>query len=337
LRRSHFELHLTNSSIIHADVQDVWSQHPGEMSIGSGADGGVTVPKIIADQMISRAIARSALANIVRVTSASTSDYRRILNLRGQADAWSSETGSRSDSITPTLREITFPHGELFAVPVLTNWCLQDSLFNMEQFVGDNVRDTFAKSLEAVIVNGSGSDRPKGILTSDPVQRDDGDSPERDQDKIEAVGQDTSTSPVDLANSLIGLYFALKPEYRQQGTWVMSSATLSKVRKLRADGGDGQYLWQAGLGASVDAGDGSLLGRRVVVSELLDAVDVNSPQDGKPILFGDFNVGYELVRIGPLTVIRDQVTTKGKTKLYFAQRFGGRLVDNDAIKVMALV
>jgi hypothetical protein len=57
-----------------------------------------------------------------------------------------------------------------------------------------------------------------------------------------------------------------------------------------------------------------------VVSKLLDAVDVNSPQDGKSILFGDFSVGYELVRIGPLTVIRDQVTTKGKTKLYFAQR-----------------
>ena len=60
----------------------------------------------------------------------------------------------------------------------------------------------------------------------------------------------------------------------------------------------------------------------------------SSPALGHAIVFGDFDVGYELVRIGDMTLIRDNVTVKGKTKLYFAQRFGGRLVDNDSLKVL---
>jgi hypothetical protein len=34
-----------------------------------------------------------------------------------------------------------------------------------------------------------------------------------------------------------------------------------------------------------------------VVSELLDAVDVNSSHDGKPVLFGDFNVDRGAQRV----------------------------------------
>ena len=205
------------------------------MSEATAASGGAMVPKVIADQIISRAIARSRLASVVRNTPASTPDYRRILNLRGMAQAWSSETGTRNDTAVPTLREVTFPHGECYAVPVLTRWLMQDSQFEMNAFVSENVADIFAKALEAAIVKGSGSNQPKGVLYVEPVTAGDDDSPERNQDTIERLVADAS--PAVYSEALIALYFALKPGYRPRGTWVMPSAALALIRQLRAAGG----------------------------------------------------------------------------------------------------
>ena len=43
------------------------------------------------------------------------------------------------------------------------------------------------------------------------------------------------------------------------------------------------------------------------------------------IAYGDWDSGYELVRVGPMTIIRDDITTPEKIKLYTAQRIGSLL------------
>ena len=52
------------------------------------------------------------------------------------------------------------------------------------------------------------------------------------------------------------------------------------------------------------------------------------------ILCGDFTAGYELVEIGGMSILRDPYSTHGKTTFYVSHRFGGRLCDNDAVKVL---
>jgi HK97 family phage major capsid protein len=298
-----------------------------EMSIVGGASsGGAMVPEVIASQIISRAIARSRLAGMVRNTPASSSDYVRLVNLRGAVASWSSETGTRNASGTPSLREVRPTHGELYSYPSFTRWLAEDSQFDVSRFVTENVSDEFAKSLENAILLGDGSNKLTGILDTPPVSTEDGASPERDADTIQFV---SGTS--DLADDIISLYFSLKPEYRANAQWLLSSATLAVVRKLRDADGSG-FLWQVNLSAGVDAADGLLLGKRVAISEYM-AATATSPL-GDPILCGDFDAGYELVRIGGMVLIRDDVTTPGKIKLYVAQRFGGRLTDNDAIKAL---
>jgi HK97 family phage major capsid protein len=298
-----------------------------EMSIAGGAaDGGAMVPEVIANQIISRAIARSPILGVLRDTLATTSDYVRLVNLRGATTAWSDETSTRNATSTPMLREVRPTHGELYALPAVTNWLLQDSQFNVDSFLSENVSDTFAKSLEAAVLYGDGTSKPTGILNDAAVLTGDADSPQRDADAIQYVA---ATS--DLADDLISLYFTLKPEYRRNAVFVMSSATLAAVRKLRDTNGSG-YLWQPNLGGGVDASDGTLLGKRVITSEELPTLG-NSPVSDA-ILCGDFMQGYELTRIGRMAVIRDQVTTPGKTRFYTAARFGGRLTDNDSIKVL---
>jgi HK97 family phage major capsid protein len=79
-------------------------------------------------------------------------------------------------------------------------------------------------------------------------------------------------------------------------------------------------LERAPLPGAIDAG-GTLLGKRVVTSEELPQIGGSPIEDG--ILCGDFDAGYELVRIGdhadPGRYLR-----QGQGVVLSAQRFGGR-------------
>lgn len=89
-----------------------------------------------------------------------------------------------------------------------------------------------AKSLEAAVLFGDGSNKPTGIFNTAPTTADDDASPQRLPDVIESVA-----TSADVANDIIELYFTLKPEYRRNASFVMSSATLAAVRKLRDSNG----------------------------------------------------------------------------------------------------
>ena len=230
-----------------------------EMSIAGGAAAGeALVPELIASDILARALAQSRLASIVQTTNSDTSDYVRLLNLRGQTAVWSFETGTRSDTASFQLREIRPTHGELYSVVPVTNWLLQDSQFDVAGVVVENAVEQFAKALELAIYSGDGSDKPTGLVATTPVLTADSASPERAATALQYI-----VGSGDLANDIISLYFTLKPEYRANATFVMSSASLAVVRQLRDSNGSG-FLWQQNLSQAMDAPDGLLMGRPVI-------------------------------------------------------------------------
>lgn len=299
-----------------------------EMSIAGGAAAGeALVPEIIADQIISKALSQGPIANIVRRTQADSSDYVRLLNTRGQAAAWVGEAGERTQTGSMQFREIRPTHGELYAHVLVSNWLLQDSKFDVAALISENAAAQFARALETSVISGNGSSRPTGLLANTPTTAADDASPLRGADVLRYIA-----GTADLADDLLGMYFDLAPEYRANATFAMSSASLAAVRKLRDANGSG-YLFQERLAGGVDSGDGTILGKRVITSEDLDTVGA-SPADFS-ILCGDFAQGYELVQYGGLQVIRDPYSVKGKVGFYLAARFGGRITDNDSIRVLA--
>jgi len=203
---------------------------------------------------------------------------------------------------------------------------LQDSKFDVGSLIVENAAAQFARSLELAVISGNGTSRPTGLLDSSPTSTGDDASPGRAPDVLKSVA-----GTADLADDLVSLYFDLKPEYRPNATFALSSASLAAVRKLRDSSGSG-YLFQERLAGAVDSGDGTILGKRVITAEDLSTIG-NSPQVFG-VLCGDFNQGYELVQYGGLNILRDPYTTKGKTTFYIAARFGGRITDNDAIRVL---
>jgi HK97 family phage major capsid protein len=55
------------------------------------------------------------------------------------------------------------------------------------------------------------------------------------------------------------------------------------------------------------------------------------------LAFGNFKRGYKIVNRAGTTLIRDNITAKGQTKFNFRRRFGGGIVNFEAIKLMAFI
>ena len=315
------------------EIQDRIISERKDMSIGSNADGGFAVPTEIVKDIERLELKLSPVRRLVKVMQAGTSDFHHLVSIGGTESGWSSETGTRSATGSPQLRDVAPTHGELYAYPVVSNWALDDVFFDLAGFLADEVAQQFAFQEGDAVINGSGVNRPTGMLNTDPALTADDASPERDQDTYEYVVSDTDVdaspaAPGVRADSLIDLVYTLNSAYRTGATWVMNSATAGAVRKLKDQ--NGRYLWGDSL---VTGQPPSLLGYPVETWEQMPDVAAGA----FPVAFGNFQRGYLLMERLGLRITRDEVTTPGLTKFYFRRREGGRPLNNDAIKFLRTI
>jgi len=127
------------------------------ITTNSGADGGYAVPKVI-DTMIQELLVNiSPIRAIASVQQISTSDFHKLVNLRGTASGWVGETAARTATTTPTLADIKPTMGELYANPQATQQMLDDAFFNAESWLADQVATEFARAEGAAFVSGNGT------------------------------------------------------------------------------------------------------------------------------------------------------------------------------------
>ena len=131
-------------------------------------------------------------------------------------------------------------------------------------------------------------------------------------------------------DGLISLVYAVKSQYRANGTFVMNSTTASIVRKLKSSGG-GDYLWQP---SSIAGQPDRLLGYPVSIWEQFDDVDVSGGSATWPIAFGNFRRAYVLGDRTDLRITVDPVTEPGFRKFYIRRRVYGNVADVNAVKFL---
>ncbi|MDB2694199.1 phage major capsid protein, partial [Erythrobacter sp.] len=110
-------------------------------------------------------------------------------------------------------------------------------------------------------------------------------------------------------------------------SFVMNSATLAEVRKLKT--ANGAFLWQPGM---VDGQPDRLLGYPVVEAE--DMPDIAAGTC--PIAFGNFRHGYLIAERSATQVLRDPFTNKPFVHFYATKRVGGQVLDSNAIKLLKI-
>jgi len=288
-------------------------------------DGGYAVPRQI-DAMIARELTDiSPIRAIAQVVQTGTAGYRKLISTGGTASGWASEIGERDETDTPTFAEIAPPTGDLYANPAASQSMLDDAAFDLESWLASEIAMEFARAEGAAFVNGSGTNQPKGFLKQATSALGDG---ARAFGSVQYIGTGSATGLGDDPDlTLIDLVHTLKAGHRQGAAFVMNSATLAEVRKLKTV--DGAFLWQPGL---VEGQPDRLLGYPVVEAE--DMPDIAG--GAYPIAFGNFRHGYLIAERSATQVLRDPFSNKPFVHFYATKRIGGQVLDSAAIKLLRI-
>lgn len=296
-----------------------------EMSVGSDPDGGYSVTPDMTGRIVQRVYETSPMRQVASVVTIGTDALEGFNDLDEAAASWVGEKQTRDDTATPGLGKWSIPVHEQAAMPKTTQKLLDDSMFNIEEWLSAKVADKFARSENAAFMTGDGILKPKGLFAYDTLATADA---TRAWGKFQHVASGTSgTLGSTPADKLIDLVFAVKAVYRTNANWMLSRAVLADVRKLKD--GDNNYLWQPDF--TLRQG-GLLLGYPIVEAEDAPAAAANSLS----VAFGDFREAYTIVdRIG-IRVLRDPLTSKGFVKYYTTKRVGGGAVNFEAVKFLKL-
>jgi HK97 family phage major capsid protein len=186
-------------------------------------------------------------------------------------------------------KDVTFGQKSLDAFAFDTafvrwSWELNsDSLFAMEQLLGDLLGERLARIANAQLTTGTGSSAPNGIVTAS------------------SAGKTAASATAITADEIIDLLHSVDPAYRQspKARFMFNDSTLATIRKLKD--GQGNYLWQMG---DVTAGQpGTLLGYRFSINPSMDSIATAK----KVVLFGDFGKYYVRKVGGPVVgVMRER-------------------------------
>ena len=299
------------------------------LNISNSADGGFAVPKVIDGMIDDIAINISPIRAIASVQQISTSDFHKLMNLRGTASGWVGETAARAASGTPTLVDIAPPMGELYANPQATQQMLDDVFFNAEQWLAGEVATEFARAEGAAFVVGTGVNQPRGFLSgSAPVATGDA---TRAFGTLEYVGTGSSgawrtlSSTVNPVDDLFNLVSKMKAAYRNGSRFVTNKALLFEIAAMKDY--QGRYVF---VPTSAPGIPDSVLGYPVTEAEDMPAKAANSLS----LAFGNFKLGYLVVdRIGT-RVIRDPFSNKPYIGFYTTKRVGGAVTNSEAIKLL---
>ncbi len=288
------------------------------LSSAVNSDGGYLVDPQTSDRVKSVLNATASIRAIASVVQVEATSYDVLVDHSDVGAGWATETSTVGETGTPQIDRITIQLHELSALPKASQRLLDDSAFDIEGWLAGRIADKFSRAEAAAFISGDGIDKPKGLLAHDKIDND-----------IWTWGNlgyvPTGVNGEVTADSVVDLVYALGAQYRANASFVMSSKTAGRVRKLKDL--DGRFLWSDGLGQGEPA---RLMGYPVLVAE--DMPDVET--DAFSVAFGDFSAGYTVAERPDLRILRDPFSAKPHVLFYATKRVGGDVSDFAAIKLL---
>ena len=183
----------------------------------------------------------------------------------------------------------------------------QDSIFNMEQLLGELLGERLGRRANVELTTGDGTGDPNGVVTAS------------------SLGVTAASATALTADELIDLVHSVNPAYRQSPKvrFMFNDTTLKAIRKLKD--GDGAYLW--GRGDFTQGVAPTLLGYNYSVNQAMASIATGT----KPVIFGDLGK-YYVRKVGSpiIGVMRERFWPDlGIAGLI---RFDGELGDTAAVK-----
>ena len=332
----------------HLDAFMKWARNPTDtkaaqelhqkqstITTSTSATAGHALPEVISRSIEEKLLDMSPMRRICRVENVGTTDYKKLVNVRGANASWVGEDSSRSQTDVSSLQQVAPTFGTLYAHPYTTEEALNDLFFDVQNWLITESSEAIAQMEGEAFIDGNGTNKPTGFLAGSKANTGDEESPARSFGTLEYIATgisdgfgtlDTGSPPHYPADVLFDVVYSLKAGYRGNARWVMNKSTLNTLRKMKDS--DGNYIWQPGLQMGEPA---RLLG--YPTEEMEGMPDVGT--DNYPVAFGDFRSGYLICNlVGFRTTVDDNITAPGYVKFYLRKRLGGKLMNDDAIKLI---
>lgn len=293
------------------------------MNTGSDPDGGYLVlPEMDAaiDRVAQTMGAMYRLANTVTI---GTAKYDKLVKTSGMAMRRVADGGTGGESTEPKYAKVGIEVFTAEVEPWVYNETLEDATINLEADLAEEAAIGFVEGAGAEFISGNGVGKARGITAYTNVANS-----SYAWGKVGYIvsGKSAAFASVAPADKVVSLQHALKAQYRPGAVWLCNDTTLGVMRQMK-DGSGSYYLWQvdptAGFG-------GRFLGSPVEVDDNMADISAGSYS----LAYGNIKRAYTIVNRAGTTLIRDNITAKGTTKFNFRRRFGGGIVQFEALKLM---
>lgn len=296
-----------------------------ELVAGTDANGGYLVPEAQATEIIKLASNGNPMRELATVKTISGDSYPFLVRSTNAGASWTTETGTRSATGTPTYAERRITPFEIYANPPISQQLLEDAAFDAEAEVNDAVAEEIRNQENDKFFNGTGSSEIQGILAGTTV--DDASWEDGKTGIITAAGATAVTG-----DELIDLQDALHDDYQANATWQMNKKTFTAIRKLKqgTNGADKYLLWTPEIiGGRLT---NTLMGAPVRKCSAMPVMAASS----LAVVYGDIRAAYVIVdRVG-LSIMRDPYTNKPYVNFYTRKRTGGGIRNYQAFKVLKM-
>jgi len=288
-------------------------------------EGGYLLPSPLHDEISKAMKELSPMRGLARVVDMGPGSTLQFVHSRGGTGAsWVGETQTRAETDTPDMASASIQLCELYSMPAVTQRLLDDAGFDVETWLATELAEQFAESEGAAFISGNGITQPRGLF-------DYGTAATADATRAWGTFQHVVTGAngafhTTKTDPLVDLVMAVKPAYRQRGSWLMSTEVLTAIRKMKESSTD-RPLWEPSVQAGVPS---TLLGYPVYVDDRVPALATGSLS----LAFGDFARAYTIVQRMPIRMLRDPYTAKPYVRFYSSMRVGGGMVDSCAVKFL---
>jgi len=276
--------------------------------------GGSLVPEDFRTDMIERLPGMTIVRGLADVLQTGSDMMTRVVVTGGNSrypsairTTWVGDLPEDDSARTrPTFSVERTPIHITMAVVRVPRALMEDTPFPLVQKINEWVSGAFAIDEDEQCLIGDGIAKPEGILPDSTNARS----------ITEVVSAHATT--IDDLDAIKGVRHGVNRQYRDGAVWVMNDATALVVSKIKD--GEGRYMWES----SNQIGEpDTLYGHPVMTTEAMPDVAASA----YPIIFGNFQQGYQIAdRVG-MSVVRDDVSEAESDliKFIFRRRIGGQV------------
>jgi HK97 family phage major capsid protein/HK97 family phage prohead protease len=270
--------------------------------------GSALIGRNLHDHIISNLETKSPLRSIGSVEQISGSYIDFVIENGEFSSGWVAEMSERSETNTSKLIQKRIQVHELYAQPKATSKLMEDSEINFNNWLIEQISDSFIKKENESFLHGDGDNKPKGILVN------------REVESISSE-ENNSISVQDILN----LINSLDQRYLGNASFLMNRSTLSIIQNFKDN--NERFIWQNQISTSMKE---TLFGIPVYCCSYMPKIE-----NGKtPIILGDFKAGYKILDRKNVNITKDPYTDKPFIKFYAVKRVGGDVLDSRALKTL---